>query len=210
MKTSSLASFAKTALVASLLSAVSFSAWAQDAAAPAEAAAPADSANTANLNMGAEASDPSDAGAMFVKSTYDLWEQRCIKDEQGKDVCQLYQLLKDKDGNAVAEFSMFNLPAGGEAAAGATVVVPLEVLLTENLIMAIDGGKAKIYPFTFCYKDGCVARVGFTKAEVDQFRKGAKGTLTVVPAALPEEKISVDLSLKGFTAGYDEVSKTNP
>ncbi len=204
MKTTSIASLAKSAALVSLLMAVPMTAWSQDAAAPADAA-------TANdLNMGAEVADPNAPGTMYVKATNDLWEQRCVKAETGTDSCQLYQLLKDKDGNSVAEFSMFNLPEGGEAAAGATIVVPLEVLLTENLTLAIDGGKAKLYPYTFCYKEGCVARVGFTKAEVEQFRKGAKATLSMVPAALPEERISVDLSLKGFTAGYDEVSKTNP
>ena len=39
----------------------------------------------------------------------------------GVDPCQLYQLLSDSEGNTVAEFSIFDLPEGQEAAAGATV-----------------------------------------------------------------------------------------
>lgn len=176
-------------------------------AAPAEGTAPAPAAPDAGLSMGQEADG---VGSTYVQASFDAWEQRCVRSEDGADPCQLYQLLKDPQGNAVAEFAMFNLPAGGQAAAGATVIVPLETLLTQNLQISIDGGKAKIYPFTFCSPIGCIARIGFTAAEVDQFKKGAKASITIVPAAAPDKKVVVDLSLKGFTAGYTAVSATNP
>ncbi len=57
---------------------------------------------------------------------------------------------------------------------------------------------------------GCIARVGFTQAEIDGFKKGAKATLTIVPVAAPDQKVALDISLKGFTAGFDAVSKTRP
>ena len=44
--------------------------------------------------------------------------------------------------------------------------------------------------------------------EVEQFKKGAKATVTVVPAAAPEASVSLDVSLKGFTAGYEAVAAT--
>ena len=149
-------------------------------------------------------------GETYLAASFELWEQRCIKMEDGSDPCQLYQLLKDKDGNSVAEINMFPLPAGSQAVAGATVVVPLETLLTANLKMAVDTSEPRLYPFTFCAPIGCVARVGFTAAEVDQFRKGAKATMTIVPAAAPDQKVELDISLKGFTAGFDAVGKTMP
>jgi invasion protein IalB len=147
-------------------------------------------------------------GQGYLAATFDQWEQRCEKTEDGKDPCQLFQLLKDADGNAVSEFSMFALPAGGKAAAGATVVVPLETLLTASLTIQIDTAEPKLYPYTFCTQVGCVARVGFTAEEVEQFKKGAKATVTVVPAAAPEASVSLDVSLKGFTAGYEAVAAT--
>lgn len=193
--------------------------FAQETTAPAAEApvteVPADTATPSDLSMGTEvdaagAPAADGIGSSYVQASFDAWEQRCVKTEDGSDPCQLYQLLKDAQGNAVAEFSMFNLPAGGEAAAGATIIVPLETLLTENLLLAVDGSKPKIYPFTFCSTIGCVARVGFTGGEVDQFRKGAKATVTIVPVVAPDQKVVVDLSLKGFTAGFEAVSKTNP
>jgi invasion protein IalB len=166
------------------------------------------------LSMGAEAGaapaalktkETAVVGEGYLAGNFDLWEQRCEKTAEGVDPCQLFQLLKDADGNAVAEFSLFGLPPGGQAAAGATIVAPLETLLTANIAIVIDAGKGKLYPFTFCTQVGCVARIGFTAAEVEQFKKGAKATMTIVPAVAPDEKVNLDISLKGFTAGYEAV-----
>lgn len=193
-------------------------------AAPADTAAPAadpspvvaDAPTADDLSMGQEAGTPpapftqasAEVGQTYTLATFDAWQQNCVKMADGSDPCQMYQLLKDKDGNAVAEFSMFPLPAGQKAAAGATIMVPLETLLTANLALQIDGGKPKVYPFTFCSTPGCVSRVGFTKDEIAQFKKGAKADIMIVPAADPTQKVVLNLDLKGFTAALDGVTAT--
>jgi invasion protein IalB len=176
-----------------------------------EAPVVGDAPGADGLSMGTEeGAAPADGpGSQYVAATFDAWEQRCIRTEEGSDPCQLYQLLKDANDNSVAEISMFDLPEGSEAAAGATIIAPLETLLTENLRLQIDGGAAKFYPFTWCSQLGCVARVGFTAAEVDQFRKGAKAVVTIVPMVAPDQKVALDISLKGFTAGYEAVKTAN-
>lgn len=193
------------------LTALSAPIFAQEAAAPA-----ADAAADAGLNMGADPNAPvapptqetAEVGQTYLMANFEKWEQRCNKAEDGSDPCQLYQLLFDSSNNSVAEISMFPLPAGGKAAAGATIIAPLETLLTANLMLTIDTSKPKVYPFTFCGQVGCIARVGFTAEEVAQFKKGAKATMTIVPAAAPDQKVELDISLKGFTAGYDAVAAT--
>ncbi|WP_128254037.1 invasion associated locus B family protein [Falsirhodobacter deserti] len=175
----------------------------------APAAPQADDATTQGLSMGEAEQDPNAPGAMRVEAEFEQWEQRCINDQQGNDRCQLYQLLQDDEGNNVAEFSLFNLPEGQQAAAGATIIVPLETLLTANLSMKVDSAQAKVYPFTWCSTVGCVARVGFTQAEVDALKGGSKAELTIVPVVAPDEKVTLDLSLAGFTAGYDAVVAAN-
>lgn len=174
-----------------------------------EAPAPAANTEAGQLNMGTEPGQTAAAGgpgSIYVAAKHGDWEQRCVKKEDGSDPCQLYQLLKDGSGNAVAEISMFALPAGGEAAAGATIIAPLETLLTEALRIQVDGSQGKVYPFTWCDENGCVARVGFTAAEVEGFKKGSKATLTIVPAVAPDQKVNLNISLSGFTAGYDAVA----
>ena len=142
-------------------------------------------------------------GDTYIKEEHGDWELRCVKSENGKDPCLLYQLLRDGQDNSVAEFNMFPLPEGGQAAAGANIVTPLETLLTANLRLGIDGGKPKVYPYSFCSRVGCVARIGLTAAELDQFRKGAKANVIIVPAASPDATVTLSLSLTGFTAGYN-------
>ena len=104
---------------------------------------------------------------------------------------------------------MFALPEGNTAAAGATVIAPLETLLTAALQIAVDGGKPKLYPFTFCTRAGCIARIGFTAEEVAQLKAGAGAVMTIVPAVAPDQKVDLQVSLKGFTAGYEAVKAAN-
>jgi len=173
--------------------------------APAEGTAAAPAEGT-DLNMGTPEAPADGIGSTYVKATFETWEQRCVRTESGADPCQLYQLLKDGSGNSVAEIGLFTLPAGGEAVAGATIIAPLETLLTAGLRIGVDDAQPKVYPFTFCSQVGCVARVGFTAAEVDGFKKGGKATLTIVPAVAPDKTVALEVSLKGFTAGFDAVA----
>jgi invasion protein IalB len=159
------------------------------------------------LSMGTPAEDG--IGSTYVAATHGAWEQRCVRTEDGSDPCQLYQLMKDDTGNPVAEISLFGLPAGGPAVAGATIIVPLETLLTENLTLQVDAGAVKKYPFTWCAPVGCIARVGFTGEELAALQKGANAALTIVPVVAPDQKVTVRASLKGFTAGYDAVNAAN-
>ena len=138
---------------------------------------------------------------IYLAASFDGWQQRCVKREDGADPCQLYQIQKDEKGNPVSEISFFTLPEGGKAALGATILAPLETLLTANLRIAIDGATAKIYPFSYCTLDGCVAKVGFTAEDVVAMEAGSEGLMTVVNAAEPDQPISIKIALKGFTAG---------
>ena len=153
---------------------------------------------------------PPQVGETYIREAFGDWSLRCLKAETGEDPCQLYQLLKDADGNAVAEISMFPLPEGGQAAAGATIVAPLETLLTEQITISVDGTGARRYPFTFCNQAGCVARVGFTAEEVAQFKAGAEASMRIVPAAAPDQEVVLKISLVGFTAGYDGTAAPAP
>ena len=204
----------RPALALALALGLGLPALAQDAAAPAET--PAETPAPAPAAPAAEApaeTDSADAtpgiGEAYTEATHGDWEQRCVRTEDGSDPCQLYQLLKDDDGNPVAEFSLFGLPEGEQAAAGGTIMTPLETLLPEAILMQVDTGEAKRYAFTFCAPIGCVARVGFTDAEIAAFKKGNKATMAITPMAAPDRKVQLNISLKGFTAGYDAVNAAN-
>lgn len=163
--------------------------------------------NPLDLSMGEEVDGP---GTTYTRETHGNWELRCIRVPEGQqEPCQLYQLLKDDAGNGLAEINLFNLPEGQQAAAGATIVTPLETLLTQQLTLAVDGGPTKRYPFTFCSVQGCFARIGFSNGDLASFKRGANGTVTIVPFAAPDQKVVLNISLTGFTKGYEAVTIAN-
>ena len=159
-----------------------------------------------DLSLGTPDNAEPTVGQTYIAETFSDWELRCIRAEDGNDPCQIYQLLSDSDGNAVAEINIFDLPPGQEAAAGATVITPLETLLTAQVRLAVDDGQAKRYPFSFCTQIGCYARLGFTAAEVEQFKAGASGSVTIASAARPDEPVSLRVSLSGFTAAWNAMT----
>jgi invasion protein IalB len=177
--------------------------------APATEAPAPGSAPATDLSLGQET--PSGLGETYVKAAFEAWEQRCIRTESGVDPCQLYQLLKDQTGNPVAEITVFGLPAGtqGPAVAGANFIAPLETLLTAGLELQVDAGTAKTYPFSTCNFQGCIARVGLTAEEMAAMRAGAVAKLTIVPFVAPDQRVVLEASLKGFTAGMKAVDEAN-
>lgn len=158
------------------------------------------------LSLGEDASVDPEVGKPYTREEIGAWELRCVKAAEGEDPCQMYQLLDDGQGAPVAEVSVFRLAQGGKAVAGATVIVPLETSLPQQMTLAVDGDKARRYPYAFCNPVGCYVRVGLTAADVNAFKRGKEAILTIVPALAPDQKVALKLSLDGFTASYDQVS----
>jgi len=168
-----------------------------------------DAGPAGDLSLGVEEGDAQ--SRTYVAASFESWEQRCFRSDTGADPCQLYVLLRDGDGNNVAEFSVFNLPEGapGPAVAGAELVVPLGTLLTEGARIAVDQAKARVYPYTLCVENGCIARIGLTAEDLAGLKKGANATVTIVPFFAPGQQVSLTVSLKGFTAGYEAMAEAN-
>lgn len=149
---------------------------------------------------GDEAAEPQ-IGDQYIREVHGDWEVRCIKGEQA-DECNLYQLLKDEAGTAVAEFNVVNLPKGGQAVTGVTFVTPLGTLLTAKVALRVDSGKTTRYDFNWCEVAGCVARFGLTQGELNALRRGVAATVTIASVQAPDQPISLKLSLNGITAAY--------
>ncbi|TRD23448.1 invasion associated locus B family protein [Palleronia caenipelagi] len=177
----------------------------------AETAAPAGDVATPPLNMGEPVDGPQSPERPGLTVTeFGDWEQRCVDDApEGAPRCQLYQLLADEQNNPVAEMTILPLPAGSQAAAGATIITPLETLLTRSVVLSVDGGAAKRYPFEFCAPQGCFSRIGLTGDEIAQLKRGASGQMVIVPAAAPDRQITLKIGLSGFTAGFDATADAN-
>lgn len=178
---------------------------AQEAAAPAEQPAATQPAAEAPAAP-AQAPAADGPGSIYVKETNASWETRCMRMPEGKEEpCQIYQLLKDAQGGDVAELAVFPLPAGEKAVAGATVSVPLETLLTARLVFQIDQNKPLVYEYSWCDQIACIARIGFTDADLKAMKNGKEATMSIVPARAPDQKVALKVSLAGITKGYDSL-----
>jgi len=145
----------------------------------------------------------------FIREEHGDWQIKCFPAGDNGDLCQMYQLLTEAAGNPVAEFSLYRLPPGGPVVAGATLAVPLGTLLTEEVKVSIDSGKAKSYAYSFCTMGGCFARIGLSQADVDAMKSGVTATIEIVPAQAPDQKVRISASLKGFTAAFEAASVLN-
>lgn len=144
-------------------------------------------------------------GQPYVTQTIDDWSIRCVKSEGAEDPCHLYQLVKDDQGFPVSEVAIFKLPDGGQAVAGATIITPLGTLLTQMLVLSVDGGAPKRYPFQWCTEVGCFARLGFTADELASLKSGTRVAVTINSIQVPGQPITVMMSLNGFTSAYEQI-----
>lgn len=171
------------------------------------AEAPATPAPAAPASTPANAAE-AQVGQAYPRETFGDWMLRCIKSPDGKDPCELYQLLKDADGGAVAEASV--LPMKEQVAAVVTFVAPLETDLQAGLGLAIDANKPARFPFMLCAQVGCISRVGMSQAEIVTLKRGKEAKVTLLPfGAQPDQMVSLKLSLSGFTAGFDALLEAN-
>ncbi|MGB0660416.1 MAG: invasion associated locus B family protein [Mangrovicoccus sp.] len=144
-------------------------------------------------------------GDRYVTEKIGDWDIRCVKTDRPSDPCQIYQLLTDASGTPTAEISIFKVSQTGVGAAG-TIVTPLETLLTRGLTLSIDAATPRQYQFTFCSQIGCIAQVGFTPEETDAMKAGNAAEMVIVPAGSRDARVALSISLKGFTAAFDNLS----
>ena len=136
-----------------------------------------------------------------VRETHGDWQIRCSAARPGD--CYMVQLGYDVAGNPMAEFSLVRFGDGRQAAAGATIIVPLGTALPEGLALSVDGGEVRHYIFDVCTPAGCAANVALPEAQVTALKRGARVTIAFVPISSPDKTVSVSVSLNGFTKAYE-------
>ena len=162
------------------------------------------------LALGEPAGETRIPGQTYVRETFNDWSLRCVVVEFSDDRCQLYQLLADEADQPIAEFTLLKLPQGGQAQAAATIIVPLETSLQNQLSIQVDDQPGKRYPFSFCNQVGCYARIGLTPEDIEAYKRGSAAELSIVPMAAPDVRVTVSLSLAGFTAAFAALETAEP
>lgn len=169
--------------------------------------------NTGETASGLDMGKPVEAGERplgqrYQKEVFTDWTLACIATEAEVDPCSMLQLLTDQNGQPMAEMTMFRL-ADGQAAAAATIIVPLETLLPAQLTFSIGDNLGKRYNYQYCTPVGCVAQIGLNQEDIDLMKAANEAIISIVPAPAPDQRIDLRLSLAGFTAAYETVDVVN-
>lgn len=150
-------------------------------------------------------------GEPYVAEIFRDWQVRCIRAEQEEvpDRCEMFQLLEEENGNPVAEFRIAAALIEEEGTvANATILTPLDTLLSPGLQIRVDDAEPAIVPFAFCRAIGCFVQLSLTAENVSQFENG--GEAQVILFALVRDELGqmggspvpTSASLRGFTAAF--------
>lgn len=155
-------------------------------------------------------------GEPYVADIFRDWQVRCIRAEQDAtpDRCEMFQLLEEENGNPVAEFRIAAaLVDDGETVANATILTPLDTLLSPGLQVRVDDAEPAVVPFAFCRPIGCFVQLSLTAENISQFENGAD-TQVVLFALVRDEigqmggsPVPTSASLRGFTAAFASVQE---
>ena len=74
----------------------------------------------------------------YIKETIKDWNLKCVAPQNSIERCEANQIIFNDKKQPVAEISIFKLSDNQVAEAAATVIVPLETILSEGLIFAIQ------------------------------------------------------------------------
>jgi invasion protein IalB len=164
-------------------------------------------AAVAVLGSGAFAEDKAAAAKLAAadKGNDVFWTVRCEKGFE-KDLksgkCEVFQRLIVKETNQrMVEFAV-GFPEKKDTARG-VIVMPLGVLLTEQVTLQIDKNKSFAFDVRYCTGDGCFAYVNLTKEVLDTMRSGQKAVLSF--RTMEGRQVNVELSLKDFGKALKQV-----
>ena len=159
--------------------------------------------DVSDVSLGQEVDGAVALGDLYDKESISDWTIICVKTEINNDPCHMGQRLYNGDGAPVAEVSIAPFFDNPEVAAGMNIITPLETLLTMEVIVDIDQSYAKRYPFAYCSEVGCLSRLGLSIEDVDTYKAGSKGLVSIVSAKAPDQLVTLEMSLSGFTKAYD-------
>ena len=136
------------------------------------------------------ANDPADP------SKFGDWQVVC--DDGG---CRLAQsIVTAETGAALLLVRIF---AGDPPTA--ILTAPLGVFLKTGLIVKVDRNRARAYAFEICDDLGCHAGVTLDADLVREFQRGLTAEITFFDGN--QNKVSLPVSLVGFTDGFNAVSE---
>ncbi|MBI4030339.1 MAG: invasion associated locus B family protein [Proteobacteria bacterium] len=135
----------------------------------------------------------------------DLWQIRCSAEENDPArECEIFQrLITTEGGQRVAEFAVGH-PKEDPHARG-VVILPLGILLTDDIEMQIDDNEKFRFKARYCTNQGCFAFIALEEKLLDMLKKGNRAKIECT--AFNGKPIKINISLKGFAESLRKVSR---
>lgn len=153
------------------------------------------------------AAPPVDFATPVPSRTSSGWERSCVAVGSGAPLCMVARTVVATDGGDwLARLAVG--PSGPGGTMRMVVTVPLGVLLTPALLLAIDDAPAFAAPLMICLADvGCQSVLSLDGAALDQLRGGQQMKLRYVrPDGRP---LSLVVGLDGLAGALSGISPAN-
>lgn len=150
-------------------------------------------------SLAQEAGMIDEVAAAQGRNPEDNWLKVCSDLEDGRKACIMRQVVTNS-GVFVGSFLLRDDPSQ-ESRLLAVASVPLGVLLPFGLSWQIDGGKPVRVPYMLCDPQSCSAQLVVNEAYVQSLKRG--GTLKLIAKNRLNEDVTIDVTLAGFTAVFD-------
>lgn len=134
---------------------------------------------------------------------YNDWQTRCLQTQTGQR-CRMTQVVNNPNSSTPIMRVIMEYPPQLDSAAMA-FRLPLGTRLPPGLRISVDGRQPIRIPFQVCQKNGCQASLRVDDALLSQFKQGTSFIVTINGPR--GKKISLDVSLMGFTAANDAIAE---
>jgi len=151
-----------------------------------------------------------------VVATHGDWALQCedaqsegqngASDKPAERACGMVQTARNEERKNIAlTLVLLRTEQQGKQTTMMRVMAPIGVFLPTGVALEIDGAAVGRVPFTRCLPQVCIAFAEASPQTLEKLKKGGKANFIIYEA--PGLGISLQLSLKGFTAGFDALNK---
>jgi invasion protein IalB len=133
------------------------------------------------------------------------WAVRCGQPQgQTQEICEMFQEQNNSDGRPIMGVAVARVASSPNP--GMLIILPLGIALPEGVAVKIDDGEEVPVEVQRCQRRGCEIEVLLEPALLNRLKSGRQANVLFhVEQPTGVQKVSVPISLLGFTAALDEV-----
>ncbi len=159
------------------------------------------------LVLGAFALAPAPSFAQENEQKFKDWSARCEKPKGAEhESCFIFQrLVTKKDDGFVPVLHVLVGYITRDGEPGLFATVPLGVSLPPGVQLSVDGDAPVSFGYSHCSNQGCLAALALSDALIAKMKAGNQAVVTFHTGS--QKPVSITVSLRGFTAGFNSLRR---